>query len=1311
MHNELSYSTGHKRPRFSADGKQHDGMAFPSRMSDETVLNKPVTTSKVVDFSDPLATRGFLEGLDAGKFGSVTKDIEAILALKMLTLYPYFEKYPALISRFFDAEKSDSGDDAKLKNGQMAYSTHNNVIDLDDDCVANDTPARSLPIITIDSDEEDGEDDGPSYNFQNVFLNQPSGGSFIKDVEVRDPADRRARVEPIKLHGETNADINRDRGVYVGVEDESDSENSAEDDGLLDMWNEMSMALEFSKSDEISLDGVEIGASRKFRYLGSIVQYEGDIEEDIQQRIKAWWVKWKNATRVLCDGKMPIKLKGKFYRTVICPAMLYGSECWVIKRQHISKMSVVELRMLRRMSGHTRMDCIRNEVMGSKLGVAPIKDKVREGCLRWFGHVQRRPLEAPVRAWEEILIPNTRRGRGRLRITWTEVDVVVDPSADEQVKEDEESCDHSFILKDDIGYVCRICGVIDKGIENIFEFQYNKVKRSCRTYMPDSRNSRDNESTGIAGLNLYGDDLMVTEVYAHPRHTKKMKPHQVEGFNFLVSNLVGDNPGGCILAHAPGSGKTFMIISFVQSFLAKYPNGRPLVVLPKGILSTWKKEFQIWQIENIPLYDCYTAKADSRFQQLEVLKQWIETKSILFLGYKQFSSIVCDPENNEVSTACREILLKAPSILILDEGHTPRNENTDVLQSLAKVQTPRKVVLSGTLYQNHVKEVFNILNLVRPKFLRMETSRPIVKRIMSKVDISGIRKHFKAAGEAAFFDMVEHTLQKDKDFRRKVSVIHDLREMTSKVLHFYKGDFLDELPGLVDFTVILNLSSKQKREVGKIKKLSRKFKASSVGSAIYLHPKLQSFSDNWTATEATMDELLENLDVEEGVKAKFFLNMLSLCDSKQEKLLVFSQYLVPLKFLERLTVKEKGWCPGREIFVITGESSSEHREWSMERFNNSPTAKVFFGSIKACGEGISLVGASRIIILDVHLNPSVTRQAIGRAFRPGQMKKVVAYRLVAAESPEEEDHDYCFKKELISKMWFEWNEYCGYRDFQVETVDINDCDDEFLESSPVLAEDVKVLYRRLKKSKRFLVIMFMRNELELLHVLLGNIWDPMSQSYTYRRKRNHAANGKKRIEAAGSPNSHTQNLLSQLLLKKLQHWFSEGFMRVFSRFPQVFSGFSQDFLKAFSEFSWGFLRVFSRFRNTNSREQEPQQQDENPHSCLNVFGLKKKKTTQTEAGSGSSSTDGSSGSGFNELMAYLSESLVVDVSTVSSEQAFSTTGQILEERRNALQRDITHCKGTLSKPWSALRIVIMPIKVYRIKFRQQVKNGSMNLID
>ncbi|XP_034902389.1 protein CHROMATIN REMODELING 35 isoform X1 [Populus alba] len=637
-------------------------------------------------------------------------------------------------------------------------------------------------------------------------------------------------------------------------------------------------------------------------------------------------------------------------------------------------------------------------------------------------------------------------------------DVVENSLSDENMGEDEDYCDHSFVLKDDIGYVCRICGVIERAIDTIIEIQFNKVKRNTRTYISDSQNAKDRYSNGTVGADLFEEDLMVTDIPAHPRHMKQMKPHQVEGFNFLRNNLVADNPGGCILAHAPGSGKTFMIISFMQSFLAKYPHAKPLVVLPKGILPTWKREFQIWQIEDFPLYDFYSVKADSRQQQLEVLKQWVEQKSILFLGYKQFSSIVCDDGKNQVSVTCQEILLRRPSILILDEGHTPRNENTDVLQSLAKVQTPRKVVLSGTLYQNHVKEVFNVLNLVRPKFLRMDTSRAIVKRILSKVNIPGARKQFKAGADAAFYDLVEQTIQKDQDFKRKVTVIRDLREMTSKVLHYYKGDFLDELPGLVDFTLVLNLSSRQKHEVKKLKKLAMKFKRSSVGSAVYLHPKLNS-SENSAITDDMMDNLLETVDVRDGVKAKFFLNILSLCESAGEKLLVFSQYLTPLKFLEKLVMKEKGWILGKEIFVISGESSSDHREWSMERFNNSTDAKVFFGSIKACGEGISLVGASRIIILDVHLNPSVTRQAIGRAFRPGQTKKVYAYRLVAADSPEEEDHTTCFRKEAIAKMWFEWNEYCGYQDFEVGTVELDDSGDCFLES-PLVREDVKVLYKR-----------------------------------------------------------------------------------------------------------------------------------------------------------------------------------------------------------------------------------------------------------
>ncbi|KAJ0943531.1 putative DNA helicase chromatin remodeling SNF2 family [Helianthus annuus] len=647
-------------------------------------------------------------------------------------------------------------------------------------------------------------------------------------------------------------------------------------------------------------------------------------------------------------------------------------------------------------------------------------------------------------------------------------DADMDLSVNQHGKENEEECDHSFIMKEDIGYVCRVCGVVERSIESIIEFQHPKRSKSTKTYHYEGRSDKPRESAGavLDGVKAPGKDFSVVEVSAHPRHKNQMKPHQTEGFNFLVSNLVSDDPGGCILAHAPGSGKTFMLISFIQSFMAKYPDARPLVVLPRGIVATWKKEFKRWQVEDIPLFDFYSQKADNRTQQLEVLKQWANTRSILFLSYKQFSTIVCDNDRSTVSATCQEILLTFPSLVILDEGHTPRNKDTDVFTSVEKVQTPRKVVLSGTLYQNHVCEVFNILNLVRPRFLKMEDSKTIRRRIMSRVSIETRRNLCKKNTDIEFCELVEHTLLKDdENFKRKVTIIEDLREMTKYVLHYYKGDFLEELPGHVDFSVFLNLTMRQRREVNDLKNMSRKFKVSADGSALYVHPRLKSLVNSATNDKnddnihKKIDALLENLDESEGVKAKFFLNLLRLCESSGEKLLVFGNYLLPLTFLLQLTKKVKGWRLNKEIFMITGDHDNEEREVAMDAFNNTYDAKVFFGSIKACGEGISLVGASRVIILDVHLNPSVTRQAIGRAFRPGQVRKVYTYRLVAAGSPEEKDHTTCYRKESIAKMWFEYNECCGKNDFEMEKIDIKDCGDRFLET-PWLNEDVTALYTR-----------------------------------------------------------------------------------------------------------------------------------------------------------------------------------------------------------------------------------------------------------
>ncbi|KAL6649278.1 hypothetical protein ACP70R_013502 [Stipagrostis hirtigluma subsp. patula] len=631
------------------------------------------------------------------------------------------------------------------------------------------------------------------------------------------------------------------------------------------------------------------------------------------------------------------------------------------------------------------------------------------------------------------------------------------PSEKNTCEDMEDACNHDFLMKDDLGIVCRVCGLIQQRIENIFEYSWKKRKQSYRTYPSEHKNSSYTDADGHPSgtiLKIVPDTLAI-----HPEHSQQMKPHQLEGFNFLVKNLADENnPGGCILAHAPGSGKTFMLISFVQSFLNRYPAGRPLIVLPRGILETWKSEFLRWQVEDIPLFDFYSSKADKRCEQLKVLKLWEENKSVLLLGYHQFARIISDDSSDNKAKMCKEKLLKVPGLVILDEGHTPRNDQTDLLSALQTIQTPRKVVLSGTLFQNHVSEVFNILNLVRPKFLKMQRSRAIVKRILTKVDMLGKSVRSKNV----FYDLIEENLQKDTNDKMRVMIIQNLRELTENVLHYYRGEILQELPGLVDFTVLLNMSTKQEGIIKSLVK-ANKFLAHTKCNAVSLHPCLNDIKNvdkkNRNISKREMDSIIQGIDINDGVKAKFIYNLLSLSEVAGEKVLVFSQYVRSLDFLEALILKMKGWKPGVNTFQMDGGSTNDQREQAVERFNNSPHAKVFFASIKACGEGISLVGASRVVILDVHENPAVMRQAIGRAFRPGQTKMVYCYRLVAAGSLEEEHHHTAFKKERVSKLWFEWNELSGNEDFELTEVDVSDSKDRFLES-PALREDIKSLLKR-----------------------------------------------------------------------------------------------------------------------------------------------------------------------------------------------------------------------------------------------------------
>ncbi len=96
---------------------------------------------------------------------------------------------------------------------------------------------------------------------------------------------------------------------------------------------------------------------KTFTYLGSI------LAEDVQKspRVQSGWKNWKRVSGVLCDRRMYAKIKGKVYRAVVRPALMYRAETWALKKAHERKLEVADMRMVRWLCGVTRLDKIRNE--------------------------------------------------------------------------------------------------------------------------------------------------------------------------------------------------------------------------------------------------------------------------------------------------------------------------------------------------------------------------------------------------------------------------------------------------------------------------------------------------------------------------------------------------------------------------------------------------------------------------------------------------------------------------------------------------------------------------------------------------------------------------------------------------------------------------------------------------------------------------------------------------------------------------------------------------------------------------------------
>jgi SNF2 family DNA or RNA helicase len=91
------------------------------------------------------------------------------------------------------------------------------------------------------------------------------------------------------------------------------------------------------------------------------------------------------------------------------------------------------------------------------------------------------------------------------------------------------------------------------------------------------------------------------------------------------------------------------------------------------------------------------------------------------------------------------------------------------------------------------------------------------------------------------------------------------------------------------------------------------------------------------------------------------------------------------------------------------------RQARVDRFETDAACPLFLISLKAGGHGLNLTSAGYVFILDPWWNPAVEAQAIDRAHRIGQTKRVIATRIVARDTIEEKILDLQASKRALAE--------------------------------------------------------------------------------------------------------------------------------------------------------------------------------------------------------------------------------------------------------------------------------------------------------
>ncbi len=473
-----------------------------------------------------------------------------------------------------------------------------------------------------------------------------------------------------------------------------------------------------------------------------------------------------------------------------------------------------------------------------------------------------------------------------------------------------------------------------------------------------------------------------------------LRNYQVDGYRWLF--FLMKNKFGGVLADDMGLGKTLQVICLLSKIYldseiaADYevstdsdqaddtglqldifdPDSKTssvnklptLIVMPLSLIHNWAREIKRFA----PYLKVYQHVGSNRATSVKAFKPY----NIILTTYGTV--------RNDID------FLKEYRFhhVILDESQIIKNAGSKIFRAVKTLQSNHRLVMTGTPIENSLTDLWSQFSFLNPGML----------------------------GSLSFFkEEYVVPVERDRDVLK--------REKLQKLIHPFvlrrtKDEVEKELPELTEMVHYCEMTEEQEKIYEEKKSEIRNYIIDNVAKAGIDKSRFLILSGLMRLRLLANHPVMTDPEyVWSSGKYIEITRSIEKLITEKHKVLVFSQFVKHLNIF-------KNYLEEKDISYsfLSGNTSGNERLQLIDKFQNNPDNRLFLISLKAGGVGLNLTGADYVFLLDPWWNPAVENQAINRAHRIGQDKKVFVYKFITRNTIEEKIAKLQQKKSELAGM-------------------------------------------------------------------------------------------------------------------------------------------------------------------------------------------------------------------------------------------------------------------------------------------------------